>query len=84
MKGLDFIYNYLRNQKQRTKIDNAYSSWQNILYGAAHGSYLGPLLFNTDLCNLFLIMNHEDIVIFADANAPYVSEKNIGEFVRFL
>ena len=26
MKALNFIYNYLRNRKQRTKIDNAYSS----------------------------------------------------------
>ena len=34
MKALNFIYDYLRNQKQRTKIDNAYSYWQNILYGA--------------------------------------------------
>ena len=27
MKALDFIYNYLRNRKQRTKIDYAYNSW---------------------------------------------------------
>ena len=32
IKALNFIYDYLRNRKQRTKIDNAYSSWQNILY----------------------------------------------------
>ena len=30
MKALNFIYNYLRNHKQRTKIDNEYSSWQNM------------------------------------------------------
>ena len=27
MKALNNIYDYLRNCKQRTKIDNAYSSW---------------------------------------------------------
>ena len=30
MKAVEFIYNYWRKRKQRTKIDNAYSSWQNI------------------------------------------------------
>ena len=46
MKALNFIYNYLRNCTQRTKIDNAYSSWQSILYGVSQGLILGPLLFN--------------------------------------
>ena len=84
MKALNFIYDYLRNRKQRTKIDNAYSSWQNILYGVPQGSILGPLLFNIDLCDLFLTMNNEDIANYADDNTPYVSGKNIDEVVRFL
>ena len=45
---------------------------------------MGPLLFNIDLCDLFLIMNHVDISNYADDNAPYVSGKNIDEVVRFL
>ena len=32
MMALNFIYDYLSNPKQRTKLDNAYSSWQNILF----------------------------------------------------
>ena len=48
MKTLNFIYDYLRNCKQRTKIDNADSSWQNILYGVPQGLISGPLLFNID------------------------------------
>ena len=84
MKALNFIYNCLRNRTQRTKIDNPYSSWQNILYGVPQGSILGPLLFNIDLCDLFLTMNNEDIANYADDNTPYVSGKNIDEVVRFL
>ena len=45
---------------------------------------MGPLLFNIDLCDLFFIMNHEDIANYADDNTPYVSGKNIDEVVRFL
>ena len=53
MKALNFIYDYLSNRKQRTKIDNAYSSWQNILHGVPQGSILRPLMFNRDLCDFF-------------------------------
>ena len=84
MKVLNFIYDYSRNHKQRTKIDNACSSWQNILYGVPQESIFASLLFNIDLCDLFLIMNHEDIANYADDNTPYVSGKNIDEVVRFL
>ena len=34
MNTLDFIYDYLKHRKQRTKADNVYGSWQNILDGA--------------------------------------------------
>ena len=84
MKALNFIYNQLSNRKQRTKIDNAYSSWQNILYAVPQGSILGPLLFNLDLCDSTFIMNHEHVANYADDNTPYASGKNIDEVVRVL
>ena len=42
------------------------------------------LPLNIDLCDFFLIMNHEDIVHYADDNTPYFYGKNIDEVVRFL
>ena len=45
-KCLKLIYNYLSNRKQRVKINESFSSWEEILYGVPQGSILGPLPFN--------------------------------------
>ena len=44
MKVLDFIYDYLTNRKKGEKIDTAYSSWQNILYGVPQELILGAFI----------------------------------------
>ena len=51
--ALKFIYSYLKERKQRTKINSSYSSLAEILFGVPQGSILGPLLFNTYICDLF-------------------------------
>ena len=78
------LYNYLRHRKQRSKIGDSYSSWQEILYGAPQGSILRPLLFNADLCDLFITMSRYDIANYADDNTPYVSGRNMEELVASL
>ena len=84
MKALRFINNYLRQRKQRTKISDTYSSWDEILYGVPQGSILGPLLFNIDLCDLSVIIDQHDIANYVDDNTPYASGKNIDEVVKSL
>ena len=44
----------------------------------------GGLLFKIDLCNLFLIMNRQDVANHVDDNTPNVRGKNIGEIVTLL
>ena len=46
MSTLRLINDYLSNRKQRTKIENTYSTWLDIIFGVPQGSILGPLLFN--------------------------------------
>ena len=73
MKALRFITEYLRDRKQRTKISDTYR--EEILYGVPQESIVGPLLFNIDLCDLFVIIDQHDIANYADGNTPYVSGK---------
>ena len=44
-----FVYDYLISRKQRTKISDTYSSWQEILSGVPQGSVPGPILLNIDI-----------------------------------
>ena len=74
--------NYLSNRKQRTKINSDFSCWEEILFGVPQGSILGPLLFNTFLCDLFFIMNKTDFGRYADDNTPYVVGNNIDFIIN--
>ena len=45
-KALKLVKSYLTGRWQRTKINNSFSSWSELLAGVPQGSVLGPLLFN--------------------------------------
>ena len=78
------MQSYLRNRKQRTKINTAYSSWEEILFGVSQDSILVPLLLNNFICDLFLIMKKVDFASYADDNTPYVIGKGAKEAINSL
>ena len=46
---LRLISSYLPRRWQRTKINQSFSSWVELLQGIPQGSVLGPLLFNISI-----------------------------------
>ena len=45
LTALNLIHNDLTNRKQRTKINESYSSWEDILFGVPKGSILDLVSF---------------------------------------
>ena len=79
--SLRLVQNYLKNRKQRTGINSAYSSWEEILFGVLQGSILGPLLFNIFLCDLFFIIDEIDFASYADDNTPYTIGNDLEDVI---
>ena len=73
--ALRLIYNYMSDRKQRTKIDESYSNWTDIILGVPQGSILGPLLFNIYINDIFYFTEVTAITNFADDNT--LCEKSI-------
>ena len=85
LKSVRLLYSYLKDRKQRVKIDKVYSSWEEILFGVPQGSILGPLLFNIFVCDLFDFIDYDvNVASYADDNTPYVTAKNADEILEAL
>ena len=75
------MQSYLSERKQRTKINQAYSSWKEIPFGVPQESILGPTLFDIFLSDLFLVVQNVDFTSYADDNTIYETGGNIGEVI---
>ena len=82
-KLLGLIYDYISHQKQRTKVNESYSSWHEIFYGVPQGSVLGQLLFNIYINDLFF-SDEFQMMNFADDCSPYNFSFSINDVIHTL
>ena len=84
LPALRLIHDYLSNRKQRTRINNSYSTWMEIVFGVTQRSILGLLLFSFFLVDLFFIVNSTDIANYGDDNMPHATANDIDSLIASL
>ena len=75
-------YSYLVGRKQRVKIDNECSIWQETLFGAPQGSILGPLLSIIYMSDLSFVAESADAASFGDDTTPYVCLEDMDLIIK--
>ena len=82
--SLNLILSYLKGRKHRTKVNNFFSEWADIVSGVPQGSILGPLLFNIYINDIFLFTQEDRVANYADDTTPYAIESNYVELLETL
>ena len=82
--SLNFIGSYLKERKQRTKVGQSYSTWNELKFGVPQGSILEPFLFNIFLNDIFYFIENSKIANYADDNTAYTTNETLDGLLQTL
>ena len=69
--ALNIIKSYLTDRKQRIKVGNMLSDYDDIKYGVPQGTLLGPILFPIHIIDLIKITTGSSLTCYVnDAQTP--------------
>ena len=74
----------MSKKRQITKINQSYSSWEEILSALPQVTILGPILFNVFFSDLFLVVKDVNFASYADDNSIYQSGRNVNDIINDL
>ena len=70
------MHGYLTDRKHRTKINNSFVDFIDLLIGVPKALVLRPDLFNIYICDLYFFIEEENVACYADDTAAYSSFNN--------
>ena len=82
--SLKLLYSYINNRLHRTKINQKFSSQNELSQGVPQASILEPLLFNTYLNDLLFLSEFTDLCNFADDTTFYACDVDFNSLVKRL
>ena len=76
--ALDLVYCFLKNEKQRVKINTTFSTWIDLISSVPQGSILDPLHFNVYFNDLLFFLKEINISNSVDDTTSFVCNGALG------
>ena len=79
INALSLMCSYLKNRKERVKINNNFSATKSVIAGFPQGSIDGPLLFKLLINDLVLFLTESMLSNYADDNNLFSIRRDLNK-----